>query len=306
MRDSNHPPRQERSAALAARAARQYGVVAVWQLRELGFDGEAVRRLVAARRLHPLYRGVYAVGHRALPPRGRLLAAVYAGGPKAVASHHDAAWLWELGRARGRAFHLTVAARGRRSSKGLAVHCVRTLHPEDIAVAEGIPVTSVARTLVDLGAVLPLDRLRRAFEEADRRALLDAAAVERACGRGRGRRGVAEARRALAEYTPDPPKTRSEAEAEFFEFCDEIGVRRPASNVWIEGQEVDAAWIEERVAVEIDSWEYHRTRAAFERDRARTEQLLAAGWRPIRVTPRRIAQVEPLRTNLLSLLGISG
>ena len=278
----------------------------MWQLRELGYGAEAVRRMVAGGRLHPLYRGVYAVGHRSLPPRGRLLAAVYAGGPNAVASHHDAAWLWELRRARGRAFHVTLVARGRRPPEGLVVHCVRALHPEDTAVVEGIPVTSVARTLVDLGAALPLDRLRRAFEEADRRGLLDAPAVARACGRGRGRRGVRKARRALAEYTPDPPKTRSEAEAEFFGFCERIGAPRPSANVWIEGQEVDAAWIEERVAVEIDSWEYHRTRAAFERDRVRTEVLVAAGWRPIRVTPRRIAQVEPLRTHLLSLLGISG
>ena len=291
-------------------ATQQYGVVTIWQLLAAGLSHEGIRRLVRAGRLHSLYRGVYAVGHRALSPRGKLLAAVYACGRDAVASHHDAAWVWNVGRSRVARFHVTVAARGRKAPRGVALHCVRQLHPEDVTEVEGIPVTSLARTLVDLGAVLSLTQLRRTFEEADRRGLLDAPAVARVCDRGNGRRGVANARRALELYEPDPPKTRSEAEREFFDWCDAMGVPRPSSNVWIEGQEVDAAWLDRNgrpiAVVELDSYEFHSTREAFERDRERSAALEVAGIPCIRVTSRRMRRDgRALRAQLLSLLSVS-
>lgn len=305
MRELKRTPRDERLRALGALASRQYGVVPIWQLLQLGFTHEGVRRMAATGRLHRLYRGVYVVGHRAIAPRGRLLAAVYACGSGAVASHQDAAWLWEVRRGRGSAFQVTVAGRPK-GPPGIRVHCVRSLDPDDVAVVEGIPVTSLARTLVDLGAMLGLEPLRRAFEEADRRRLLDAAAVGRACARGRGRSGVASARRALALYRPDAPKTRSELERDLFAFCRRIGAPEPSANVWVEGQEVDAAWIPQRVVAEIDGYEFHRTREAFERDRARSAQLLAAGWKPIRITDRAMKEFTTLRGQLLTLLGIDG
>jgi hypothetical protein len=260
--------------------------------------------MVAAGRIHRLYRGVYALGHRSLAPRGRLLAAVYACGEGAVASHEDAAWLWGLSRRRGRYFHATVA-HARKGPPGVKLHCVRALHPDDTATVEGIPTTSVPRTLTDLGASLSELQLRRTFEEADRRGLLDAAAVQRACERGRGRKGVKCARIALADYQPDTPKTRSELEIEFLEFCRANGIPEPSVNLWIDGQEVDMAWPDKRVVVELDSYEFHKTRAAFERDRVRSAELEVARWRPIRVTSNRMKQATALRTHLLSLLAVS-
>jgi hypothetical protein len=203
-----------------------------------------------------------------------------------------------------------VVARGRKAPPRVGLHCVRHLHEEDVTVVDGIPVTSLARTLVDEGALLPPTQLRRTFEEADRRGLLDARSVQRACDRGNGRKGVANARQALALYEPDPPKTRSEIEKDFFDFCEDAGIRRPSSNVWVAGQEVDAAWFDERgdpiAVVELDSYEYHGTREAFERDRERSAALTAAKIPCIRVTSRRMKRDgKTLRAELLLLLAVS-
>ncbi|HEX8647361.1 MAG TPA: type IV toxin-antitoxin system AbiEi family antitoxin domain-containing protein [Thermoleophilaceae bacterium] len=294
-------------AALAALAGDQYGVVHLAQLYELGFSYQTVGRMVAAGQLHRLYRGVYAYGHEAIGPRGRLLAAVYACGPDAVASHNQAAWVHDLRRGWGRWIHVTTPHRGRKSPPGIKLHRVRNLHAEDVTRVENIPVTSLARTLLDCGETLPKQQHERLFEEAERRGVLDARAIERACERARGRRAVTLARAALAAAHPHQPMTRSELEREFLVFCDEIGVPRPSMNVWILDQEVDAAWPEHGVVVELDSWEYHGTRRAFEEDRARSAELTVAGVKTIRVTPERLTRERAtLRRHLLSLLGREG
>jgi hypothetical protein len=228
---------------------------------------------------------------------------VYACGKEAVASHHAAAWMWEVRRLGAGRFHVTVPVR-RKAPPGIELHCVRNLHEEDRASVEGIPVTSLARTLVDEGSLLSVTELRRTFEEADRRGLLDANAVQRACERGRGRKGVANARVALRDYEPDPPKVRSDLENDFRDFCRANDIPMPSFNVWVHGQEVDAAWLDAGVVAELDSWEYHRTRAAFERDRERAAELEAARIPRIPVTSRRIERDgEALREQLLTLLG---
>jgi hypothetical protein len=231
---------------------------------------------------------------------------VYACGKEAVASHHAAAWMWEVRRLGAGRFHVTVPVR-RKTPPGIQMHCVAKLHPEDVAVVEGIPVTSLARTLVDEGALLSVTPLRRTFEEADRRGLLDANAVARACDRGRGRKGVAKARIALRDYEPDPPKSRSDLEEDFRDFCRANEIPMPSFNVWVAGQEVDAAWLDAGVVAELDSWEYHSTREAFERDRERAAALQAARIPLIPVTSRRLERDgEALRSQLLSLIGVGG
>ena len=291
--------------ALAALAGDQYGVVSLTQLYLLGFSRMQVRRMVASGQLHRLYRGVYAVGHAALQPRGRLLAAVYACGPAAVASHNQAAWMHDLRRGWGRWIHVTTPQRGRKAPAGIRLHRVRSLHDEDVTVVERIPVTSVARTLVDCTETLPRPQHVRLFEESERRGVLDARAVRRACGRSSGRHAATLGRAALAEAHPHQPMLRSELEREFLAFCREIGAPPPSMNVWVHGQEVDAAWLDSDVVVELDSYEYHGTRAAFERDRARSAELAVAEIQAIRVTPWRLAKDrERLRTQLLSLLAV--
>jgi hypothetical protein len=274
-------------AALAAKATRQHGVISVPQLYLLGFSRYAVHRMAQGGRLHRLYRGVYAVGHRALSIHGRVMAAVLAAGPGAVASHSTAAWLHEIRRGHRGLIHVMVhGKRGRR--KGFRLHVTSDLHPEDVTEIDGIPCTSLARTLLDEADLLTQPQLRRRIEEAERRGLFDLRQVERVCARASGRRAVTRLRAALGEADPDPPKTRSDLELDFRDFCRRHGIPRPAFNVWIEGQEVDAVWLDRKVAVELDSYEHHSGRAAFERDRARSSALAAAKWRPIRVTGRRM------------------
>ena len=152
---------------------------------------------------------------------------------------------------------------------------------------DAIPVTSVARTLLDLADVVDESGLTRAFEEADRLGLLKMKAVEQVCERGAGRRGMAVCRR-LTAAAKAPATTRSPLENRFATFCHEQGLPPPATNVLVLGHEVDALWPKHRLVVELDGFGFHRHRAAFERDRARDAALQAAGYRVIRLTDRRL------------------
>src|SRR3954465_14095737 len=125
--------------AVARLAEAQHGVVAIWQLLELGLGRSAIKNQVASGRLHQLYRGVYAVGHMALSLNGRLIAAVFSVGANAVLSHRSAALLWGLLRDSRAIIDVTTPDRGRASKKGVRVHRVRTLHPDDVAVVDNIP-----------------------------------------------------------------------------------------------------------------------------------------------------------------------
>ena len=127
------------------------------------------------------------------------------------------------------------------------------------------------------------------------------------CERAGGRRAVTRLREALLGALPDPPTTRSELERDFLDFCSRHGLPAPSTNVWVAGQEVDAAWLDRRVVVELDSYDFHRSRAAFERDRVRSADLEVAGFRPIRITSRRMTrEPQALRAHLLSLLAVRG
>jgi very-short-patch-repair endonuclease len=159
-------------------------------------------------------------------------------------------------------------------------------HQDDRAVVEGIPVTTVARTLLDLAEVAPA-RIERALEAAERMGFFDLRKVEALMDRNPGRRGSRILGAALDTYR-DPSLTRSELERRFLRLCRRAGLPAPATNIWIAGQEVDAVWCDKRLVVELDSHEFHRTRAAFERDRVRDGDLQLAGYRVLRVTHRRL------------------
>ena len=167
-------------------AARQGGVVSAAQLRAAGIDGDAARRRVAAGRLHRLGRGVYAVGHTALSPDGRLFAALLGVGEGGVVSHRTAADLWGFAAdrsAEGRCADDPPGSGGER----VRLHRTRDLPPRDVTRLRGIPVTSVPRTLVDLSAVLDARRLDRAVHEAEVLRLLDVTAVEDSPGAVEGK-----------------------------------------------------------------------------------------------------------------------
>lgn len=231
------------------------------------------------------------------------MAAVLACGPTALLSHRDAAALWGLTRPGSHAGTDVTTARRCRRRPGIALHRSRRVHPEDRAGRDGIPVTSVARTLLDVAEVVPPWRLERAIEEADRHGLFDLRAVDGLIERSRGRHGLKPLGAALRGYRP-PAFTRSGFERRFIELCRGAGLPEPAANLWLAGGEADMSWPERRLVVELDTAAHHQTQSAFERDRARDATLQLAGYRVLRVTDRRLerAPQEVVRA-VRSLLG---
>jgi hypothetical protein len=294
----------QRERRLAALAERQYGIVARRQLQALGVGDEAIKSRLRLGRLRSIHRGVYAVGHGPISRRGRWLAAVFAYGDRALLSHRSAAALWGLiGSPRGPVD--VTSPGGRPGRRGIALHQAE-IEDDERAVNAGIPLTSVSRTLVDLAGVLDETRLGRALEEADRLRLLDMGALTHACERAKGRRGIGNLRR-LVEEARAPSYPRSPLENRFVEFYRRhlSDLPEPLFNVSILDREVDAYWPKHRLAVEMDSWEFHHHRAAFERDRARDAAFQAAGHRVIRLTHRRLRN-EPnaVATQLRALLAV--
>lgn len=286
-----------RERVLAELAARQYGVVARGQLLAGGLAAGAIERRVAAGRLQPVYRGVYAVGHPTLTVEGRWLAAVLAAGAGAVLSHRSAAGLWDIG-ASGRIE--VTAPRHRRPRERLIVHW-EALAADEVTEERRIPVTTVARTILDLAAVLPKDRLAKAIHEAEVRRLFDARVLRALLDRHRRRPGTANLRALLDDRDAGSRLTRSELEDRFSAFVARHELPPPRRNHLVDGYECDAVWPAQRLIVELDGHAAHHTHRAFERDRHRDRVLQARGWRVVRLTWRQLDGAAA--TDLAALLG---
>lgn len=289
---------------IADLAERQHGVVARRQLLGMGLGRDAIRGRVASGRLHRLHPGVYAVGHRVVSREGRWTAAVLVGGDGAVLSHRSAAAFWGIATHSG-TIEIT-SPRDTRSRGAIRRHCTR-LPPDEVTVLDGIPVTSVHRTLFDYAGTSPVDRLEAAMREAEFRRLWDRLSLPALLARYPGNRGNANLRLCLERLGRTPGFTRSDLEELFLPFLDRFGLPRPHLNARLEVQgqwiEVDCLWRSERVIVELDSRAAHETHTAFETDRGRDRSLQAEGWRAIRVTWRQLHE-EPERVacDLRSLL----
>lgn len=293
-------------ARVAELAANQHRVAAWRHLRECGLGPAAIRHRVERGRLHRLHDGVYAVGHRDIGWEGSLMAAVLACGKRAVLSHITAAVLWNLIRSSSAAIHVTVKRSKKPRIDGVTVHLTRQLPDRDRAEVDGIPVTSVPRTLFDLAAILQPPQLIRAIERAERLRLFDMRAVEELLGRSRGRRGAKALRTALAQVTGEPPDTRSPLEDDFVDFCRERHIQPPQLNVVIAGFCVDAAWPDKSVVVELDGRTDHTGIHAFEDDRKRDAKLQVAGHRILRVTRHRLRyEADDLEADLRRLLALA-
>jgi Transcriptional regulator, AbiEi antitoxin/Protein of unknown function (DUF559) len=266
-------------------AGRQWGVVARSQLVALGVSRHAADHWLRAGRLHRLHQGVYALGHAALRVEGHRLAAVLACGPGAVLSHRTAAAHWGLLRTDQTRIDVT-APRGRHGAPGIRLHRSRSLDAQDTTQHQGIPITTVSRTLLDLAASARASELERALAQAERVRLYDHRAIQATIATNNGHRGT----HVLAHATTRTPKwTRNEWEAEFLALIRRAGLPEPEVNeafhVPDHGQcEPDYHWPEHRVIVEIDGFETHGTRAAFHADRAKDAALTAAGHRVLRFT----------------------
>lgn len=275
-----------RERAIAALAARQHGLVTTAQLHALGLSGGSVAHRVRQHRLLRVHRGVYAVGHARLSVAGRQLAAVLACGDGAVLSHGSAASALGLLGPRGGPVHVTAPpGNGSASRSGIRVHRGRALAADDVTRVDALPVTTVARTLVDLGDVVPPAQVRTAFVAAERARLLDMVRVDAALARAGRRRGPAVLRSLLAAYDPRWHETRSELELAMLDLVQRHELPAPAVNEWLLGRHlVDFLWREERVIVETDGRAFHDAATARRADARRDHALRRGGYRVLRVS----------------------
>lgn len=275
-------------AAVAELAGRQHGLVTHAQLLRLGFSSGKIGRSSKAWRLHRVHRGVYSLGHAVLSDRGRCLAAAMASGRGAVVSHGAAAWLWGLRPSCPKVIDVTVPQRGGRRS-GIALHHSSTLTPEEHGRFGPTPVTALPRTLLDLAATSSPRLTWSAIDRAERRDVLNLTEIDAMLRRRHGHRGAERLRKALEIYR-DPAFYRARSERLLRRLVKRAGLSRPAINTWVGKFEIDVYWEKERFAVEVDGWETHRTRKAFEDDRLRQEEMKLAGIDSIRISARRIEQ----------------
>ena len=276
-------------------AQRQWGIVTRAQLIECGMSTRGISDWVRDRRLHRLHRGVYAYGHDRLRIEGRWLAAVMACGPGAALSHRSAARLWEIRQSGSGFTDVTVPTQnGRIRRDGIRVHRSGRLAAEEVTVRSGIPVTTLARTLLDLADILHPQALRRAITEAEYRNVFDLTTLIAVVHDNPGRCGAKLTRAAAAAGH----RTRSPLEDRFLAFLEKWGVEAPETNAWLEGYEVDFLWRSVGLVVELDGRAEHGTRYAVNADRLRDRALWRRGIRTMRLTGEALEDVEAVLGDL--------
>jgi predicted transcriptional regulator of viral defense system len=279
---------RSRERALAARAADQHGVVAFGDLLNLGYSSDQIQRLADAHSLHRVHRGVYAVGHKLLTARGHWMAAVLSRGPDALLSHRSCGALRSIRRTSITYVEVTVPSQ-RAQIEGVRTYVSGRLEPQDRDEIDGIPCTSLARTLLDLAAILPRRDVERACDEAEVQELFDLTAVEDVLARSRGCRGSATLRAVLAEHRIGTTLTRRGLEELTLTVLDHFRIPRAEVNMRVYCRpgvmpEVDFLWRRERLILETDGNQFHRTRRQIERDRRKEADLVRAGYRVLRAT----------------------
>jgi very-short-patch-repair endonuclease len=271
-------------------AAQQHGVIARWQLLELGFTADAIRHRVAKGRLHRVYPGVYAVGRPQLTRKGRWMAAVLACGSGALLSHESAAALLGLrDRERGQ-IHVSIPRDRNVRTPGITVHRRRPGALADATAIDRIPVTSPLQTLVDLGVEAEPRDVETLINQADKLDLIDPESLCTGLDTRKGEPGVPALRSVLDRATF--VLTDSELERRFLPLARRAGLSRPRTQVALNGFRVDFHWPELGLVVETDGLRYHRTAAQQGRDAVRDNALRAAGLTPVRFTHAQV-RYEP-------------
>lgn len=277
-----------RGHEIADLAARQRGVVTRAQLLRLGLTRDEIDNWLRSARLHSLYRGVYLLGHPRPIDGTCELGAVLACGPGAVVSHRTAAWLWRLLPRVEDVVDITLAGRHCGVKPGIRLHRLVALDRRDVRKLGGIPVTSPARTIIDVAAVVTPRELERAVAEAQARRLTRESELLSLLAQFTGRPGTAALRSLVADAAPS--LTRSQAEDRLLALVRTAQLPPPEVNVRVGHYEVDFLWREQRLVVEVDGFRYHSSRGAFERDRLRDAALGGMGFRVIRITWRQIVR----------------
>ncbi|MGI8460142.1 MAG: type IV toxin-antitoxin system AbiEi family antitoxin domain-containing protein [Solirubrobacterales bacterium] len=271
--------------AIGELASRQYGVVARWQLVALGASERMIDGWTANGWLVRIHPGVYVLGYRRLTRKGDWTAAVLACGGGALLARQSAGSCWGV-TADSRAIHV-LAGRAGSAHRGVIQHRTRSLHPDDRTIRDGIPVTSWARTMLDLAEVLTPHRLERALDESEFLRLFDLTALHAVIERSPGRKGRKPLTALLAKWDHASP-TKSELEERFLQLCADYDLPKPHTNTTVCDFDVDAHFRDAKLVVELDDGAAHLTRSRFESDRVRDAKLQIAGYRVVRITWRRL------------------
>jgi very-short-patch-repair endonuclease len=260
---------------IRAIAERQHARVARSQLLEGGISRSAIRRRVRSGRLEQIHRGVYGLPHTAEVPFAAEAAALLACGADAVLSHHSAATLWRLRPGVARPVHVTLPGdRGCPEPAGVAVHRCRTISAADVRVHEGLPVTSPARTILDVAATLPDRDVERLLDEGlFVLRILTAGAVADVLARAGSHPGRARLARVAGGHKRST-KTDSPPEERMLTLIRAAGLPDPLQRVQVLDYRLDFFWPELRLALEVDAYGTHGSRARFEADRRRDGRLL--------------------------------
>lgn len=271
----------------------QAGVIHRCQLRALGHGPDAVARRIRSGRLVVVFPSVLALGGRPPDELARCYAALLQAGANSALGNGTSAALWEMVDRPPPVCHVTVVARHVRDHPGLRAHRVRSLDARDVRMCGRLPVTAPARTLIDLAADAPAAVLEEALARARARRLVTDQDLHDALGRAPLRTGAARLRRLLTESVGEV-LTFSRFERDLIRLLVAAGLPLPRFNVTLNGHRVDAVWDEQRIVLECDGWAFHADRVAFERDRRRDQDHLAAGYRTVRITWRQLHD-EPAR-----------
>jgi very-short-patch-repair endonuclease len=269
---------------IAQIAGRQDNLITWEQLVRIGVGRRSVARRVENGRWQRIHKAVYLIGPAPPTLSAKARAAAFAVGDGAAISHRAAAVIWALVPVTAEPeLHVTVAGRNPGVKPGIHVHRVAELPPNEVATKDGIPLTTPARTICDLAASEPLRDVESALAEARIHRLATDRQIKAVIQRAPTRPG-APIIRSLLEAEDDSGYTRSKAERRLRDLIHQAALERPLFNEPVLGYVVDAVWPSQRLIVEVDGYTYHGHRAAFERDRRRDQQLIAAGYRVIRIT----------------------
>jgi very-short-patch-repair endonuclease/predicted transcriptional regulator of viral defense system len=264
--------------------ARQHGVVSHDQLVGLGVHSQAIKHRVHKGRLHPIARGIYAVGRPQLTQYGKWMAAVLACGPLAALSHFSAAALWRV--RPSQLIEVTIRADTRRRRPGIRIHRRPALTVGEITTHLGIPVTTPACTIVDLAVRLPQIEVERAINQADTLDVVHVADLREALDDMAPRPGLGVVKRLIDRRTFR--LTRSQLESIFIPLSVRAGLGIPLTREWVNGFEVDFFYPEVGLVVETDGGQFHRTPSQQTADRRRDQAHLRAGLTPLRFTHEQV------------------